>query len=64
MLYEIWGQYAGLYNVFPATFNYSGRNIKKTDYVHLEFEFCKKSTMEEKRNNIVEAMIIVMYFCL
>lgn len=32
--------------------------------VHLEFQFCKESIMEEGRNNVVEAMIIIMDFCL
>lgn len=47
----------------PATFNYSGSTIKRTDgYVHLEFEFCKECTMEEERNNVVVVIIIIIDF--
>lgn len=48
-------------NFFQLHSTTQGEALRK-HYVPLEFEFCKKNAIEEERNNVVEAMIIIMDF--
>lgn len=50
-----------MYNFFQLHSTTQGEALKK-HYIPLEFEFCKKNAIEEERNNVVEAMIIIMDF--
>lgn len=50
-----------MYNFFQLHSTTQGEALKK-HYIPLEFELCKKNAIEEERNNVVEAMIIIMDF--
>lgn len=50
-----------MYNFFQRHSTTQGEALRK-HYVPLEFEFCKKNAIEEERNNVVEAMIIIVDF--